>query len=419
MIGKIGLLIRSKRVFLATVVAISTLKLLLSALVPASYDLRDIVNLFYQPKAPLGPWVPLYPPLYLPWIPREAINTWLVAQPITNSIDVLVLSLLFRLPIFAFDIATLCMVYYTGTKLGTPEMARLASLIWYLNPYSLLSVELVGVPDVVVAFLITSAVCFTISRRLLPAAAVIALGIFFKFIPLVLAFPIFLAISTRTFSRKRFALAAGITLVGLVGYLGWVLPSGLAFLTDYSPVTQPIPFIIGPPIVMGVSYSYTINEATFGMISFYCLLVFFAKRDALIPISLSTLMAYYLFANYLLASLHPQYFIWALPLIALDLVFVSRSRAILATAFYALAFVYWFLVSYSFLTPSGYSLFMIPLSASNPPSYVLQLRSFFENNQLLNVIILPLVFSSLFASTLIYAIDAARSWFALPTSKPA
>jgi len=404
---------------LATVVAISILKLLLSALVPASYDLRDIVNLFYQPKAPLGPWVPLYPPLYLPWIPREAITAWLVSQPPTNGIDGLVLSLLFRLPIFGFDLATMCMIYYTGRKLGSPETARLASLIWYLNPYSLLSVELVGVPDVVIAFLITLAVCLTISRRLLPAATVIAFGIFFKFIPLVLAFPIFLALSTRIFSRKRFALAAGITLVGLVGYIGWVLPSGLPLLTEYTPVTQPILFVVGPPIVLGVNYYSIVNQTTFGMISFYSLLVLFAKRDVLIPTLVSTLMAYYLVANYLPANLTPQYLIWALPLIALDVAFVARSRAILATAFYALAFLNWFLVSNAFLTPSGYSLLMIPLSASNPPFYVLQLHRFFENYQLLNVVIIPLVFSSLFASALIYAIDAARSWFALPTSKPA
>ena len=315
------------------------------------------------------------------------------------------LSILFRLPIFIFDLATMGVLYITGTKLGQPHMARLASLIWFLNPYTLLSVELSGLPDVVPVFLIVCAINLSISRRFLPAAATVAVGIFFKFFPLVLVVPMFLSFSTRGFTRKQLATALVPILIGLVGYLSWVLPSGFPSITQYTPVTQPIPFILGAQVVVGIGY--TISPSTFGIVSLYGLLVLFSKRGILIPTLLSTLMAYYL-----LASPYPQYFLWALPLIALDVVFVSRSRVFLAGIFYSLAFMYWFLGSYAFLTPSGYSLLMIPIGASNPSIYVLQLRRFFENDQLLNVIILPLVYSTLFASTLVYAVDAARSWFA-------
>jgi hypothetical protein len=279
-----------------------------------------------------------------------------------------------------------------------------------LNPYSLVGIELVGVPDVVAIFLLVLGLSLIMSRRLLPAGAVLALGIWFKLFPLILIPPIFLYLSSQGFSRTRLVAAGGMALLGLVGYLGWVLPSGLASLTSYTPVTQPIPFIINPPILVG--YAYSVNQTAFGMLSFYCLLVFFAKRDVLIPTLISTFMLYYL-----LSAPYPQYFVWAFPLMALDVVFVNRSRILVVTAFFGLAFVQWFLVSSAFFTPSGYSLLLMPIGVTNPPSYVLGLRTFFASNPLLNAFILPLVYSSLFATILIYAIDAARSWFALPTSK--
>jgi hypothetical protein len=343
----------------------------------------------------------------LPWIGRNNVEVWLTSQPMTG-LNTALLSLLFRLPTFAFDLATLAVLYHVGARLGTLENARLAGLIWYLNPYSLLSIELIGVPDVVVVFLLVLGFSLIMSRRLFPAAAILAIGIWFKFFPVVLIPPIFLSLFSQGFSRKRLVTALSMTLLGLVGYLGWVLPSGLASLTSYTPVTQPIPFIIGAPVLIGTGY--TLSQSAFGLFSFYCLLVFFAKRDALIPTLISTLMLYYL-----LSGPYPQYFVWALPLMALDVVFVNRSRILVVAAFFGLAFVQWFLVSFAFLTPSGYSLLLIPIGVTNPPSYVLGLRTFLEGNQLLGTIILPLVYSSLFATILIYAVDAARSWFALPS----
>jgi hypothetical protein len=403
------MLIHDRKMFLTVIVAVSLLKLLLSAIAPVSFELSDIVRLYYSGQAPLGPWLALYPPLYLPWISRESVEVWLTSQPMAGP-NTALLSLLFRLPTFAFDVATLAVVYLVGARIGAVERARLAGLIWYLNPYSLVSIELIGVPDVVAIFLLVLGLGLIMSRRLYPAAAILALGIWFKFFPVILIPPIFLFLSSQGFSRKRLVAALSITLLGLVGYLGWVLPSGLASLASYTPVTQPIPFILGAPVLTGTGY--TVSQSAFGMFAFYCLLIFFAKRDTLIPTLISTLMLYYL-----LSGPYPQYFVWALPLMALDVVFANRSRILVVTAFFSLAFAQWFLISTAFLTPSGYSLLLIPIGVANPPSYLLGLRTFLEASPLLGAIILPLVYSSLFATILIYAIDAARSWFALPLPK--
>lgn len=406
MMPDISILIHNSRVFLIVLVAVATLKLLLSALAPASFELQDIVHLFNSANAPLGPWVALYPPLYVGSIAKNGIESWLVTTPVMMGLNLRLLSLLFRLPTFGFDLATMGVLYFTGLKLGSPDRARLAGLIWYLNPYSILSTVLIGVPDVVAIFLVASSIGLILSRRLLPAAAVIGIGIFMKLFPLVLLPPLFVYLCSQSFSRRRLLMVLGIATLGLLGYLGWVLPSSV-LLTDYTPVTQPIPFLTGPPAFLGTGY--TLNDSTFGMITLYCLFILFAKRDALIPTLVSTFMVYYLVSNP-----SPQYFVWALPLIALDVVFVNRARGIIATVFYALAFVFWFIASTAFLTPSGYSLLMFPLNAPSAPAYLLSLRRFLEQSPIMGPIILPIVYSTLYASTVIFAVDTARSWFKLP-----
>lgn len=394
--------IHNRRSFVVVVVLISIVKLLLSMLAPASFDLRDIVKLFNAPNAPIGPWVALYPPLYAPWIPKGTIDSWINAPPMSTDPSFLLLSFLFRFPTFAFDFATMTILYYAGTRLGSPDNARLASLIWYANPYSFLGIELLGVPDVVATFLVVLSFALIISRRLLPAAAVLAVGIFFKLFPLIILPPVFLYLSSQGFSGRRLAGALSLVLLGLIGYVAWLLPSGLYFVSTYSPVTQPLPFFAVAP--------YVVNGAAFGIISFYCLQVLFAKRDILIPSLVSAIMVYYLLSNP-----SPQYFVWVLPLVALDIVFVNRSRTVVAIAFYLLAFAEWFLASSVFLTPSNYSLLMLPIGVNNPPAYLIGIRNFLDS-ALFGTIVLPIVYSALYSSIFVYAIDAVRSWFALPKS---
>lgn len=406
----ISMLVRSRNAFLCVVAAAAALKLVLSALAPASFDMQDIVRLVGSGHPPIGPWIALYPPLYNQTATNlSQLETWVLSTPVTMNLNLRLLSLLFRLPTFALDLATMGALYLTGLRLGSPDKARLAGLIWYLNPYSFISAELIGVPDVAATFLITLSLGLILSRRLLPAATMIGVGIFVKLFPLILVPPVFIYLYSQGFSGKRLAAALGITLLGFVGYFAWVLPSSVS-LIDYTPVTQPIPFLAGQPAFTGTGYK--LNDSTFGMITLYCLLIIFGKRDALIPTSVSTFMVYYAVSNP-----HPQYFIWALPLIALDVAFLNRARLIVSTVFYGLAFTFWFIISTAFLTPSGYSLLMFPLNAPDAPAYLLGLRKFLEESPILGPIILPIVYSTLYASTLIFAIDTARSWFKLPLPK--
>jgi len=386
-------------VFLALIVMIAVLKLFLSAIVPASFDLRDTITLVSSGRAPVGPWLALYPPLYDQTASNfTQLGVWWLASPSSMDFNLRIISTLFRLPVFAFDLATAVVLYYVGKRMASANEGRLASLIWFVNPFTLFGIELLGVPDIVATFLVVVAFSLFISRRIVLGGAVLALGTWMKFFPVLLLPPLLLYAHADGISWKPKMTLLGLGLIGLAGYLSWILPVGLGtYLTTYSPITQPLPFVAGQNAV---------NGSAFFLILFYCLLLLFAKRTKkLITLLLPTLLIYYAVSN---PSF--QYLIWAMPLMALDIALVNRSRALFYAFFSALAFTTWFFVSFAFLTPSGYSLLAIPLGGSDLPWYSRAVTTLLENRSVY-VLLVPLVSSSLYASILAYAVDVARSWF--------
>lgn len=394
----ISILIRSRNAFLGLVVVIAALKLVLSALAPASFDLRDIIMLIGSGHAPIGPWIALYPPLYNQTASNlSQLESWTLTAPFSTYQGV-VLSLMFRLPVFLFDLATMVVLMYIGRKMKSPVEGRLMGLVWFLNPYSFLGVELLALPDVVCVLLVALSFLFIISKRPFLSATALGVGAFIKLFPIFLLPPLLVYMHENGAPRKHLLSAVVVGVLGFLGYLAWVLPYGLQYLATPTPVTQLVPFIGG--------VRDTVNAATFGIIFFYSLLFIFRKINPLAG-SLSTFMVYYLLTNPA-----PQFLLWALPLIAIDLTFANRLKAFIITALYVLAFTQWFLVSNVFLTPSGYSLLMIPLGGNNLPSYSVAIGRFLDSD-LVSIIILPLVSSATYATILVYAVEEIHSWFTL------
>ena len=399
MATNLSILIRNRNAFLTLIVVIAALKLLLSAIAPASFELRDTITLVSSGRAPIGPWLALYPPLYNQTASNfSQLGVWWLAPPPSMDFNSRTISILFRLPVFAFDLATAVVLYYVGKRMASANEGRLASLIWFVNPFTLFSIELLGVPDIVATFLVLVAFSLFISRRFALGGVVLALGTWMKFFPVLLLPPLLLYAHAHGVSWKHKAALLGLGLIGLAGYLSWILPvSSATYLTTYSPVTQPFPFVAGQSAVNGSAYF---------LVLFYCLLLLFATRTKnLIALLLPTLLAYYAISN---PSF--QYLIWAMPLMALDVALVNRSRALLYAILSALAFTAWFFVSPAFLTPSGYSLLMIPLGGGNLPWYSRAVTTFLDNRSVY-LLLVPLISSSLYASILAYGVDVARSWF--------
>ena len=377
--------VNDRNAFLALVSVVAVLKLVYSAIAPASFDLGEIAS-FRAYQVPVGPWIFLYPPLYLPWASNATlVHAWVAAPP-TLSSNFMVLSVLFRLPILALDIATMIPLYYIGKRLSSSTNGKLASLIWFLNPYSLFAIEYLGVPDVVVTFLTLVAFYMLISRRPLLSGVFLGFGIWIKFYPILLLPAFLLFASAYGGSRKHNAAILCFGLIGLVGYLAWVFPPQfvLESLATYTPVTQLVPFI-------GDSGSW-FNGPSLIMILFYCLLGLFAKRaKTALGTLLLTLLVYYAFSvTNPYPNPYPQELVWAMPFMALDIALVNRSRALIYALTYALAFSQWFFV---FLVP-----YRGPISSYSFLHIVTQLA-------------LPLVSSALFACILVYAAEIVRPWF--------
>src|SRR5208283_3596116 len=114
--------------FLVVVTIVSAVKLVLSAIEPASFDIRDIIGLISSHRGPLGPWIALYPPLYGQITNSTQLQAWLLTPPPSMDTNMQMLSLLFRLPVFALDLATAVVLYCTVKRLTSPVEARIASL---------------------------------------------------------------------------------------------------------------------------------------------------------------------------------------------------------------------------------------------------------------------------------------------------
>ena len=396
--ARLSAVVRNRRVFFCCMAILSIVKLALSAIAPASYDLRDIVTLVASNRL-IGPWIVLYPLLYSPLnATLNQLESWYATTPPAMGLNMQLISLLFRIPIFVFDLAIAGVLYYTVRRMGSPSQARLASLIWFANPYSFLSTELLGVPDVLATFFVVVAISLLISRRPIWSGIFLALGICTKFYPILLIPPLLIYACSAGVSRRNRLTIVGSSLVGLFCYLSWVLPFGTEYLTQYSPVTQPIPMFLGSYVTN--SYGFV-----FVLILFYGLLGLFARKiDDPFGTLLSTFLVFYV-----VSSPYPQYLVWAMPLMAID-VGLHRQRGALFIAFCSLAFIQWFLVSPALITPSGYSLLMIPFTGDNLPWYSVAIGHLLDTPVVGNLL-LPIVSSSLVGIIVFYAVDLSRNWF--------
>ena len=400
-----SIFIRNRNAFLVLVGVVAAFKMIVSAVAPASFDLRDIIMLVASGHPPIGPWLALYPPLYNQTASNlSRLQSWPLTAYLGSDPGLAMVSLLFRLPVFFFDLATMVVLFWVGRKMKSSVEGRLMGLVWFLNPFSFFGVELLGLPDVVCVFLMALSFLLLISERSVLSAAALGFGAFVKLFPIFLLPPLLVYMHVNGERRRLLLSAAFVGALGFLGYLGWVLPYGLEYVVTPTPVTQLMPFIGGIP--------NTVSPVTFGLFAFYCVLFIFVKKPIPLSMFLSTLLVYYL-----LAEPGPQYLIWLLPLLAVDVaVFGDRLKMLTVSALLVFAYLQWFLVSTAFLTPSGYSLLMFPLGGASLPSYSVAIGNFLDSN-LVGIIILPLVSSATFAFLLAYAAEQVRLWFSVPQTR--
>jgi len=382
---------------------VAGLKLLLTALVPASYDMRDMAAAIVYQQTNLGPWLTLEAYFFELWRLANQGNPnlgWWATPPTSMTMNIGFLLVLFRLPTFLADVATTVLIYLAVSRFAAVREARLATILWFLNPYATLAIELVGVPDIVPALLTLVAAVSVQFRKSILAALSLAAAIAIKLYAILLVPPLLLysnEVGER--ARSRIMITA-IAIAGLIGYWSWLFPDGnysIKAFTDYSAVTQPM-----PALFQWAPTTY-INAAIVALFAVYFGIWELAKGCSITDTMLPVLLAYLTFSNP-----YPQFFLWVLPLLTLDAV-RTKNRIPLLVIFCVLILTAWFMTSGGFLTPSGYSLLSIRLEGSKLPWYSQSIQSFLKSN--LAILVTPLVFSTLRGVTLIYTFEIARGWF--------
>lgn len=415
-VESVSLLFRNRFVFIALMSLAAIIKLYFSAMAPPSSDLQHITSYIVFNNSP---WSTLEGQLFDLWrfltgSPQPDPGKWWSTSPADMSSNFRLLSLLFRMPCFLADLGISLALYLVTLKLSrSKELSRLSSLVWFLNPYNFLAAELLGVPDVAVALLTVIATLLLLYRRVIPAALALAIAIALKLYPILLVPPLLLYVFRLAKSRWPNTIFLTLScVVGVAGYLTWLSPYTPAVLSsDYTPVSQPLNLFI---VSFAPGEGGSISLALVALVLAYLAIWKFMRRSELISMVSFTLLAYYLFSNP-----YPQYFIWVVPFLTLDIVLTRRSRGLLLTLLMVFLFAYWFIISYAFLTPSNYSLFLIPIKGSFqniPPTS--QAIVTFLNSLGTKILLLPLFMAGLYATVLIYCLDIIlRDWLKVATRK--
>ena len=399
-------LLRNRNLWLALLVCIAVGKLFLTAVVPPSYDLRDIYFLATT-QITVVPWIFVESAMIGVWKavahPNSIPLGWYTTSPFSMPIETRFLLLLLRFPVFASDIACLAILYRVVSVLWTAERARLASLLWFLNPYTFLAAESLAVPDIAVVFFTLLAFLLMVRGRAVFSSLALGIGVALKLYPILLV-PAFLAFALTDPRHTRWAKAALVLLplTGLGGYLAWAMPQGLSegAMLNYDPVSQPMTALFS-----AIPGSRVSLVAIVLVILYYATFKFAKGKQ----IPLNSLVSPIFLLTYTFSDPAPQYFLWVIPFLTIDVAFGGRARRAGLTAMLSFVLAVWFMVSAGFLTPSGYSFLLFPLQGRNLPEYSVAITTFLNGSF---AFLLTLVLqAALHSTTLVYAIEVFRGWF--------
>jgi hypothetical protein len=377
----------------------AAVKLLYSASAPASFDLQNMTGML-NPTFPNSPWIILEQQLFILWKLLTASTLtdptkWWLTPPSKMPPDLLLLSLLFRLPVLLADVSVSIALYLVTMKVTrSAELSRLSSLVWFLNPYTLFAAELLGAPDVAVALLTVLTLLFLNYKRILLASLSLATAIGLKLYPLLLVPVIVLYVREVKMRWSCTLLIILSNIIGTIGYLSWLYPYTVAiFSLDYTPVSQPLNLFT---ISFAPGQTGLISVTLLVLVIVYLSLWNFVHVAELSLTIIMTLFAYYLFS-----SPYPQYFIWVVPYLTLDVVYIRRERAILLTSMMVFLFSIWFIISHGFAAPSGYSLLYPIIGNSVSTEQFVD----FTSSAITTTLLLPLLNAGLYATILIYTLD--------------
>ncbi len=384
------------------------LKVFLASLTAWSYEFIYLVKAaslkFEEVKLSTAPWIQLENKLYKFWlflpIEHSSLDSWLIhLEVFPVGFDGFLLIFLFKLPILILDV--LCgVLIYKIAKVFDESKALTALMVWFLNPYIVLTAEMIGSNDLMVVLFVLLSVWLILRNKGFLGCLSLMVGVAFKFYA-VLATPILAIYMFKKRLKKDLIILTLAIMFGVFLYNFWLSKAGLNFeytLLNYSPLTFQVSEMFFSQYTARVGLSTA--SATI-----YAFLIFNYWRNngdeaLIIKGLLGLFLAYFAFFNW-----WPQYLLILAAFLTLD--YANNKKyfyAVLGLAF-LLELVY-----FEFATNQSFFFIYNYVDWMNKASIAL---INFKSNIALEVVLGPLLRSLYAVLSLIYALKILFTRFFL------
>jgi len=195
---------------------------LLNWTVGASLALRYIVKGHFPPVSATGVYGPielLLAPFFWIWTVLPIQHPPVYDMAYSNTTSALLLALLMKLLPFIADVITGVVVFKLTQQLTHSEKkSKLATIVWYLNPYNIFWINAVGYMDVIPTLVFLLAILLGCSSKWFRSGVCIAIASILRIYP-IFSFPFFLLATKRKELRKTRGYAVLGFLLPLLGAL--------------------------------------------------------------------------------------------------------------------------------------------------------------------------------------------------------
>jgi len=223
------------------------LKVFLASLTAWSYEFIYLVKAsslkFEEAKLSFAPWIQLENKLYRFWlflpIEHSKLDGWLIRLEVfPTSFEGFLLIFLFKFPILILDVLCAILIYKIA-KVFDESKALTALMAWLLNPYVILTAEMIGSNDLALIFLVLLSIWLILKGKNFLGCFSLMLGIAFKLYSILAAPILAIYMFKKGLKKELIALTLSVAF-GVFLYSFWLEKAGLNFaytLLNYSPLT--------------------------------------------------------------------------------------------------------------------------------------------------------------------------------------
>jgi hypothetical protein len=223
------------------------LKVFLASLTAWSYEFIYLVKAsslkFEEAKLSFAPWIQLENKLYRFWlflpIEHSKLDGWLIRLEVfPTSFEGFLLIFLFKFPILILDVLCAILIYKIA-KVFDESKALTALMAWLLNPYVILTAEMIGSNDLALIFLVLLSIWLILKGKNFLGCFSLMLGIACKLYSILAAPILAIYMFKKGLKKELIALTLSVAF-GVFLYSFWLEKAGLNFaytLLNYSPLT--------------------------------------------------------------------------------------------------------------------------------------------------------------------------------------